>query len=310
MPLTITDGALPWQRLAVKNAHPRDARIAFREEDHTYAIDGDRTGWTSCTTFIGTFYEHFDPDAVIAKMMSSPKWPQSKYYGKTAEEIKAGWNANGDEASTAGTRMHLDIEHYNNAEPVGNLAGDEYEANPSKEWEYFLDYERTHRVPHGFTPYRTEWLVFKEDIKLAGSIDMVYKKPDGTLAIYDWKRAKSMDFENKWQKMYPPLSHLPDTNYWHYSLQLNIYRRILQELYDVVVSELALVVLHPNFEHYRVIKLNMMDEEVEAMFQVRAARLAALTAGPETMFSPTDVSKVDETPEPPADGKALFVDED
>lgn len=310
MPLTITDGALPWQRLAVKNAHPRDARIAFREEDHTYAIDGDRTGWTSCTTFIGTFYEHFDPDAVIAKMMSSPKWPQSKYYGKTAEEIKAGWNANGDEASTAGTRMHLDIEHYNNAEPVGNLAGDDYEANPSKEWEYFLDYERTHRVPHGFTPYRTEWLVFKEDIKLAGSIDMVYKKPDGTLAIYDWKRAKSMDFENKWQKMYPPLSHLPDTNYWHYSLQLNIYRRILQELYGVVVSELALVVLHPNFEHYRVIKLNMMDEEVEAMFQVRAARLAALTAGPETMFSPTDVSKVDEKPEPAADGKALFVDED
>jgi hypothetical protein len=119
-----------------------------------------------------------------------------------------------------------------------------------------------------------------------------------------------MDFENKWQKMYPPLSHLPDTNYWHYSLQLNIYRRILQELYGVVVSELALVVLHPNFEHYRVIKLNMMDEEVEAMFQVRAARLAALTAGPKTMFSPTDVSKVDETPEPAADGKALFVDED
>lgn len=309
MPLTITDGALPWQRLAVKNAHPRDARIAFREEDHTYAIDGDRTGWTSCTTFIGTFYEHFDPDAVIAKMMSSPKWPQSKYYGKTAEEIKAGWNANGDEASTAGTRMHLDIEHYNNAEPVGNLAGDNYEANQSKEWNYFIDYERTHRVPHGLVPYRTEWLVFKEDIKLAGSIDMVYKKPDGTLAIYDWKRAKSMDFENKWQKMYPPLSHLPDTNYWHYSLQLNIYRRILQELYGVVVSELALVVLHPNFEHYRVIKLNMMDEEVEAMFQVRAARLAEMAAGPETSL-PATTSTVIEEETPVLNGKLLFVDEE
>lgn len=291
MPLSITDGALSWQRLAVKNVHPRDARITFREEDHTYAIDGDRSGWTSCTTFIGTFYEHFDPDAVIAKMMRSKNWPQSKYFGKTPEEIKAGWNANGDEASSAGTRMHLDIEHYNNAEPVGNLEGDDYVPNPSKEWEYFLEYDEKHRKARGFEPFRTEWLVFKEDIKLAGSIDMVYLKPDGTLAIYDWKRAKSMDFENKWQKMYPPLDHLPDTNYWHYSLQLNIYRRILQELYDVVVSELALVVLHPNFDHYRVVKLNMMDEEVEAMFKVRAERLAT-AAAPTPSLLPENTVKI------------------
>jgi hypothetical protein len=147
--------------------------------------------------FVG---EHFDPDAVIAKMMSGRNWTKSKYYGKTAEEIKAGWNANGNEASTAGTRMHLDIEHYNNAEPVGNLAGDDYEANPSKEWDYFMAYEKNHREPRGLEPFRTEWLVFKEDIKLAGSIDMVYMKPDGTLAIYDWKRAKSMEYENKFKK--------------------------------------------------------------------------------------------------------------
>ena len=309
MPLTITDGALPWQRLAVKNAHPRDARIAFREEDHTYAIDGDRTNWTSTTTLIGTFHEHFDADAVIAKMMSGRNWSKSKYYGKTAEEIKAGWEANGKEASEAGTRMHEDIERYNNAEPVGNLAGDDYTPNDSKEWRYFLDYEKNHRIPHGFEPFRTEWLVFKEDIKLAGSIDMVYMKPDGTLAIYDWKRAKSMDFENKYQKMYPPLNHLPDTNYWHYSMQLNIYRRVLQEHYGMIVSELALVVLHPNFDHYRVVKINMMDDEVEAMFQVRRARLEALLAPPPAVETPSCVAVVEE-PEPEATGRAMFVEED
>jgi hypothetical protein len=318
MPLTITDGALPWQRLAVKNAHPRDARITFREEDHTYAIDGDRTGWTSCTTFIGTFHEHFDADAVIAKMMSGRNWTKSEYYGMTAAEIKAKWEANGVEASTLGTRMHEDIERYNNAEPVGNLAGDDYTPNPSKEWEYFLDYDKNHRQARGFEPYRTEWLVFKEDIKLAGSIDMVYRKPDGTLAIYDWKRAKKMEFDNKWQKMLSPLDHLPDTNYWHYSMQLNIYRRILQELYGEVVSELALVVLHPIFDHYRVIKLNLMDAEVEAMFQVRAERLRS----PPPLPAPKPAAKPQATTEPtptaePAveedeigSKKPLFVDED
>ena len=274
MPLSITDGALAWQRLAVKNAHPRDARISFEEETHTYTIDGSREGWTSCTGFIHTYFAPFDPDAVIAKMMASRKWPDSKYFGMTAEAIKKQWSDSGAEASGAGTRMHLDIEHYNNAEPVGNLAGDEYEPNPSSEWNYFLAYERNHRLKRGFVPYRTEWLVFKEDIKLAGSIDMVYMKPDGTLAIYDWKRAKEMKYENSYQSGLSPLEHLPDTNYWHYSLQLNIYRRILEELYGVTVSELALVVLHPNNPSYQVIMLNRMDDEVTSMFEDRARRLA------------------------------------
>jgi hypothetical protein len=278
MPLSISDGALPWQRLAVKNKHPRDDRISFEEETHTYTIDGVKEGWTSCTGFIHSFFGHFDPDEVIAKMMSSRKWPQSKYYGMTAEEIKKQWSDSGNEASAAGTRMHLDIEHYNNAEPVGNLAGDEWEPNPGPEWDYFLAYERKHRIKKGFEPFRTEWLVFKEDIKLAGSIDMVYKKPDGSLAIYDWKRAKEMKYENSYQSGLGPLDHLPDTNYWHYSLQLNIYRRILEELYDVTVTELALVVLHPNQPSYRVIQLNRMDDEVTAMFESRRAKLAALEA--------------------------------
>jgi hypothetical protein len=278
MPTSITDGALAWQRLAVVNPHPRDARITFDEASHTYTIDGSRQGWTSCTQFIGGFHEHFDPDTIIAKMMRSPKWPSSQYFGMTPDQIKTQWSDSGSAASGAGTQMHLDIEHYYNAEPVGNLAADDYTPTPGPEWDYFQAFERRWRQARGFVPFRTEWLVFKDDIKLAGSIDMVYKKPDGTLAIYDWKRTKEIKFENKWQSMKAPIDHLPDTNYWHYSLQLNIYRRILQELYGVVVSELALVVLHPNQPSFRVVKLNMMDDEVEAMMESRRAGMAAAAA--------------------------------
>lgn len=268
MPQTV-DGALDWQRLAVVNAHPRDARISFEEETHTYTIDGSRQGWTSCTTFIHTFFEHFDADAVIDKMMRGKSWKTSKYFGMTAEEIKAQWAAAAAEASGAGTRMHLDIEHWYNADPIGNFAGDAYEHQPGPEWDYFQAFERKWRIPNGFEPHRTEWLVFKEDIKLAGSIDMVYRKPNGKFAIYDWKRAKDMKYDNPWQTGKEPIEHLPDTNYWHYSIQLNIYRTILEELYDAEVDELALVVLHPNNTSFQVIKVNRMEEEVEAMFAAR-----------------------------------------
>lgn len=289
MPLSITDGALTWQRLAVVNKHPRDVRIQFEEETHTYTIDGTRAGWTSCTGFLHNFFEEFNADAVIAKMMASRKWADSKYYGMTAEAIKTQWAEKARLASEAGTRMHLDIEHFYNALPsvwsdsrertvdinVGTTAMrevDGWEPAGGPEWEYFCQYQRTHGSK--FEPFRTEWLVFDEEHKVAGSIDMVYKKLDGTLAIYDWKRTEDLKMENSFQSGLGPVSHLPDTNYWHYSLQLNVYRYILQKHYDVTVSELALVVLHPINKSWRVAKVNMMDEEVADMMATRAAALA------------------------------------
>jgi len=279
MPLSITDGALDWQRLAVLNKHPRDDRIQFEEESHTYTIDGTREGWTSCTGFLHHFFEPFDPDAVIKKMMASRKWSQSKYYGMTADEIKAQWAAKGKAASEAGTRMHLDIEHFYNAMPhcnawtlesgLAGLANDAWVPTDGAEWRYFLDFQRRHVEPRGFVPFRTEWLVFAEEFKIAGSIDMVYMKPDGTLAIYDWKRTEELKTENSFQSGLDPVSHLPDTNYWHYSLQLNVYRAILQRYYGVRVTELALVVLHPDNSGYKVARLNMMDDEVAALFETR-----------------------------------------
>jgi hypothetical protein len=285
MPLSITDGALDWQRLAVINHHVRDDRIQFEEETHTYTIDGVRKGWTSCTGFLHNFFGHFDADAVIAKMMKSPKWFESKYYGKSAEEIKKQWSDKGAASSAAGTRMHLDIERFYNAMPIGTLdendslsegltglAIDKWVPNPGTEWEYFCNYHR--KIGSQFRPWRTEWLVFDEEHRVAGSIDMVYMKSDGTLAIYDWKRIEELKTENGWQSGLGPVAHLPDTNYWHYSLQLNVYRYILQKHYGFVVSELALVVLHPGNSSWRVAKLNFMDEEVAGMMAARKAALS------------------------------------
>lgn len=272
MPLS-SDGALPWQRLAVVNAHARDTRITFDEPSHTYAIDGSKYD-ISCTGFVHSFFGHFDPDKVIVNMMRGKNWKEgNKYWGMTPEAIKALWAANGKEASEAGTRMHLDIEHYYNASPVGNMAVDDWTACPGPEWDYFMKYETKYRIPRGYVPYRTEWLVFKEDLRLAGSIDMVYSKPDGTVAIYDWKRAKDIKLENEYQSGLTPVDHLPDTNYWHYTLQLNVYASMLEQNYDMKVSELALVILHPNQESYCVMKLNRLKEEVESIFEHRRAQI-------------------------------------
>jgi hypothetical protein len=267
MPLSVNDGALAWQHLAVLNHHERDDRIQFEEESHTYTIDGVRKGWTSCTGFLHNFFGEFNADAVIKKMMSSSKWSSSKYFGMTAAAIKKQWADKGKASSEAGTRMHLDIEHFYNA--MGKA--DTWTPNPGPEWDYFMEYQRQHGSK--FVPWRTEWLIFDEEHKIAGSVDMVYMKPDGTLAIYDWKRIEELKTVNTFQSGLGPISHLPDTNYWHYSLQLNVYRYILEKHYGFTVSELALVILHPGNTSYRIAKLNMMDDEIGAMLETRARAL-------------------------------------
>ena len=116
-------------------------------------------------------------------------------------------------------------------------------------------------------PYRTEWTVFDEDLRLAGSIDMCFRKSDGTIAIYDWKRCKEIK-KTSWFIKYsknPALLHIPDLNYWHYSLQLNIYKTILERNYGEEVSEMFLVCLHPNHKNYQRIEVTNMSVEVAGL---------------------------------------------
>ena len=205
--------------LAKKNAHPRDKFISFDEGPHIYTVHGD-SSFTSVTTWNHSHFEHFDSDGIIDKILTNKRRndPTYKYYGKTKEQIKADWDKNRDEAAAAGTKMHYDIECYYNEMDV---------KNDSVEYSWFLRFVKD--FPE-LKPYRTEWCVYYEELKLSGSIDMIFENPDGSLQIYDWKRCKEISYDNNYGKaaITPCISHLPDTNYWHYSLQLNVYKNILE----------------------------------------------------------------------------------
>jgi hypothetical protein len=263
-----------WQNLTRINAHPRDAHIAFDEPTHTYYINGSSKGVISCTGFIHSFFGHFNPKEVLKKMRNNAtKWAQSKYFGKTDDEIIAEWNANGKTASEAGTEMHLAIEQYLHGSP--QLISDKIKS--TKEWEYFMNFWNTYSKE--LEPYRSEWEVFTDSleplegerkIKLAGSIDMVFRrKSDGKFVIYDWKRSKEITTDNKYDNGFPPLEHLPDTNYWHYTLQLNVYKWILEKYYGIEICELYILILHPNNSSYRRMRLNILEDEIEDMIEAR-----------------------------------------
>jgi hypothetical protein len=247
--------------LAKQNPHARDNHILFDEPTHTYTIDGD-SNYVSVTTLNGRHFKKFDSDAIITCMMKSPRWPQSKYYGQSREEIKTGWDKNRDEAASAGTKMHYDIECYFNKVSV---------INDSIEYNFFIDYQKD----NPFTPYRTEWTVWDKELKLAGSIDMVYENPDGTLMIYDWKRSKEIVKNKRFAEFSTVsyLGHIPDTNYWHYALQLNTYKAIVEKNYGKKVTKMCLVCLHPTQKSYLLYDVPDLSTELALIFAARKNEL-------------------------------------
>ena len=256
----------PPSYLAKLNPHPRDDFITFDEGPHIYTIKGD-SGFTSVTTFNHAHFENFDSDKIIKGMMKSKRWTQSKYYGQTADEIKAGWDKNRDEAAAAGTKMHYDIECYYNECP---------NENPSIEYGYFNKFLNDFPELNS-RPYRTEWMIYHEELRLAGSIDMIFENEDGSLQIYDWKRCKEIvkaSAFDKWANK-ECIEHLPDTNYWHYCLQLNTYKAILEEKYDKKITDLYLVCLHPDNKNknYQRIKVVDLQKEVQELFEMRRKSL-------------------------------------
>jgi hypothetical protein len=102
---------------------------------------------------------------------------------------------------------------------------------------------------------------------------MVYENQDGTLSIYDWKRAKNITRVNNFNKfaLPPQICHLPDSNFWHYAMQLNTYKTIIEAKYGRTVRDLFLVRLHPDAEeqNYELIPLPDLSADVRALFLER-----------------------------------------
>jgi len=264
-------------------AHKRDRHIQFFEEGHRYTITTDpHSKYTSVTTWNHSHFPKFDADQIITNMMKGKSWKEGhKYWGLSPEQIKTKWTDNSSAVSGSGTDMHYSIECFMNDkdlrqnythkelyEKYMEIIGEDTLVTLPLEWQYFIKFVKD--TPH-LKPYRTEWLIFHEDLKLAGSIDMVYENPDQTLSIYDWKRSKEITRINQFNKFATnkTICHMPDSNFWHYALQLNTYKTILQQKYGKIVKDLFLVRLHPDIEEktYELIPLPDLKREIEELFQ-------------------------------------------
>ncbi len=81
--------------------------------------------------------------------------------------------------------------------------------------------------------------------------------------------------------MRPPLQHLPDSNYFHYALQLNLYRYVLESEYGFRVSGMFLGVVHP-LSAPLCLEIPRLDAEIASIVEHCGGRPP--TPGPDAPF--------------------------
>jgi len=119
----------------------------------------------------------------------------------------------------------------------------------------------------GLRPFRTEVCLSHFGLCLCGQADALFVDQDGQLVILDWKRTKSISFDNPFQTLREPINHLPDKNGWLYALQLNTYKYMLESEAGFRVASMYLGQVHPSLARGRLIEVPPMAEEMSLIVE-------------------------------------------
>ncbi len=185
----------------------------------------------------------------------------------------------GDVASARGTLLHYHAEAWCNGRCI--------EGPWSPEFKMILLLAGALQEL-GFAPWRTEVAILSAGLCCAGTLDALLRNEEGELALIDWKRCRDVSFERCFRALLPPLDHLPDCNGWLYALQLNTYRFILECEYGYAVGgNMYLAIVHPGLAKPRLVRVPLLQEEMEMLVEDQVSRGLALCAarpGPDAPF--------------------------
>lgn len=264
------------------NAHSRDRDLIFYEDTHTYIHDG--VALTSVSNVIKDFFPDFDAEAMAQR--------KAVHEGVTPTLLLEQWDAKGAVAREVGTFIHSQIERTFLGLPTemtyhfvyeGKEIRREEHVSIEREMTYFADLCK-HPILLEHPIYRTEWRIYDEDLRIAGTIDCLLRSPEGKFVLMDWKRSEKIgreeygNFIPMTTNPFPyaigkgALSHMSDTPFTKYILQQNLYSHILRSRYDIEVEEMYLAVLSPVYSSYHLVKVPRLDAEVEAILSTRRQR--------------------------------------
>lgn len=190
--------------------YSKDGLVVFDPEYHTYHLGEKRL--ESVTRFIERFKNKFDTDKIAEHY--------ARKHGLIKEEVLKKWEEEGRIACENGHAVHSVFENYIKYKEIifPGKHGKEQVAE-----KFIKDFFHTNRL----TPVEAEMIVYNSVI--ASQIDCIAKNPTGEYFVLDWKTNKEIKWESFNKFMLEPYQVYPDSSFFHYSMQLSIYKKLCTE---------------------------------------------------------------------------------
>lgn len=249
-------------------------KYKFYPEPHIYTyIDNNGKEVeisTSVTSLIEEYTQEFDKES-MAEI-------KARRECTTKEEILDKWKYDNDFACIKGTITHVYNEYlwqnkkyeYDKEEIIKKFGKDVIEPI----WDKLKRISDSFysRFKDNLIPVGLEQVIGSIDYDIAGTIDfLAYSKKLDALIIIDYKtnkEIKNKSFDN--EKMLKPLDNIPDANFYHYSLQLSIYKYLLEyETNLKVYSKKWLVWINENNSDFKLYECANLDDKAKKLLELR-----------------------------------------
>lgn len=258
-----------------QDIHPDGRIIEFYEEDHRYCIQGEpEVEFTSATTWIGKFFPEFDREEVSKRYALKHQLEQ--------EAVLAMWDEKSRIARERGTLVHARAEqailHFlekGSVLALDELLTDEHSDgvsdNPLLTRALISSMHQAVEKMSGVLDFiSSERVIASPQLGLSGMVDLTVKlrssKGRQVIGLYDWKTNQKIQRHNPWQNGLPPIQHLSDCNFIHYSLQLNLYEYICRrEGYFEPDTVFQKVLIHLGPDGYLTFKCDNLQHVIELM---------------------------------------------
>lgn len=229
----------------IQELHNAFSHIKFYDHNHSYIDTRNNKQLISVTTWLKQFQPEFKSDF----------WSKRKAQerGISQEEVLKEWEMLRDYGTSRGSYIHLAAEHLSNGKYF------QYET-PAKivamGWEdkFLIESKPLFSQVETFIKEQNPVVIKNELIlgndNIAGQCDLLCYM-NNKISLLDFKTDKSIEFSNKFQKLKPPFQSLDDCNMSKYTLQLSIYKRLLESKTSIRIEQMFIVHFNKDNDNYK-----------------------------------------------------------
>jgi ATP-dependent exoDNAse (exonuclease V) beta subunit len=249
--------------------------VKFFSKNHTYQING--TPAKGSVTSLLKKYEPPFPRIELAEK-------KAKKEGVLVEDILEEWDYKRDYSSHKGSEFHLFAENYlqRKQETIDRKMVEQFLKDKGKNIEQSIEdyYKEMALLIRNFLDFYDEWkkkyiLVKSEFVvgdyktNICGTIDnLCFNLEKKELELFDYKTNKSIDKNNPYgKKMLKPFDYLPQCSQVTYSLQLWIYKLIIEKNSSFKIGDLHIVWVG-NKTKYKDVEVLNLKKEAEKILEM------------------------------------------